>query len=50
MMNPHGSGSSACGSQEVPDHLKDPVAALVRSCDWRGMFMIELLRTEDKGL
>jgi hypothetical protein len=50
MMNPHGSGSSACISQEVPDHLKDPAAALVRSCDWRGMFMIELLRTEDGRL
>ena len=49
MMNPHGSGSSACISQEIPNDLKRPVAAFVRSCDWRGMFMIELLRTEDKG-
>jgi hypothetical protein len=50
MMNPHGSGSSACISQEVPDDLKRPVAAFVRSCDWRGMFMIELLRTDDNRL
>src|SRR5947209_3682515 len=50
MMNPHGSGSSACISQGVPGHLKEPAAALVRSCDWRGMFMIELLRTEDNRL
>jgi len=50
MMNPHGSGSSACISQEVPDDLKRPVAASVKSCDWRGMFMMELLRTEDKRL
>ena len=50
MMNSHGSGSSACISQEVPDDLKRPVAAFVRSCDWRGMFMMELLRTEDERL
>lgn len=50
MMNPHGSGSSACISHEVPDDVKGPVTAFVTSCDWRGMFMIELLRTEDKRL
>ncbi len=50
MMNPHGSGSSACISQEVPDVLKGPVAAFVQSCDWRGMFMMELLHTEDERL
>jgi hypothetical protein len=47
MMNPHGSGSSACISQQVPDDLKEPVAAFVKSCGWRGMFMVELLRTVD---
>jgi hypothetical protein len=50
MMNPHGSGSSACISQQVPDQLKGPIADFVKSCDWRGMFMIELLRTENGGL
>jgi hypothetical protein len=47
MMNPHGSGSSACISQAVPHDLKARVAAFVKSCEWRGMFMVELLRTED---
>ena len=47
MMNPHGSGSSACISQEVPEELKGPITAFVASCGWRGMFMIELLRTRD---
>jgi len=50
MMNPHGSGSSACISQEVPDTLKAPVAAFLKTCDWRGMFMIELLRMEDESV
>jgi biotin carboxylase len=48
MMNPHGSGSSACISQAVPDGLKAPVAAFLESYGWRGMFMVELLRTRDE--
>lgn len=47
MINPHGSGSSACRSQEVPEELKGPITAFIASCGWRGMFMIELLRTRD---
>ena len=47
MMNPHGSGSSACISQAVPDDVKASVEAFVGSFGWRGMFMVELLRTED---
>jgi len=47
MMNPHGSGSSACISQKVPDELKESIATFVKSCGWRGMFMVELLRTMD---
>jgi len=47
MMNPHGSGSSACISQHVPDDVKEQVAVFVKSCGWRGMFMVELLRTAD---
>ena len=31
MMNPHGSGSSACVSQAVPNAVKAPVAAFVQS-------------------
>ena len=44
MMNPHGSGSSACISQEVPEDLKIPVARWIKNTGWRGLFMIELLR------
>jgi len=47
MMNPHGSGSSACISAAVPESLKASVTAFVSSCGWRGMFMVELLRTDD---
>lgn len=48
MMNPHGSGSSACASQPVPEKLKGPVERMVRDAGWRGLFMIELLR-DDSG-
>ncbi len=44
MMNPHGSGSSACISQPVPEDLRSKVEALVGKANWRGLFMIELLR------
>jgi hypothetical protein len=44
MMNPEGSGSSACISQLVPDDLKVKVDALMAAAKWRGLFMIELLR------
>lgn len=50
MMNPHGSGSSACVSQAVPDEIRDPIERLVKMCDWRGMFMCEFLRTTDGRL
>jgi len=44
MMNPHGSGSSACISQMVPEELKPPIERLIRKTGWCGLFMIELLR------
>lgn len=44
MMNPQGSGSSACISQSVPDGLKVLVERFVRNTGWNGLFMIELLR------
>jgi predicted ATP-grasp superfamily ATP-dependent carboligase len=50
MMNPHGSGSSSCVSEAVPDEVKPPVAALIQSSGWRGMFMVELLRSQDGRL
>ena len=44
MMNPHGSGSSACMSQLVPEEVKPAVERLIRQIGWRGLFMVELLR------
>jgi predicted ATP-grasp superfamily ATP-dependent carboligase len=48
MMNPEGSGSSACVSQPVPPDLRTKVQAFIRNAGWRGLFMIELLR-DDSG-
>jgi hypothetical protein len=50
MMNPQGSGSSACISQAVPDGLKATVEALIAQTNWRGLFMVELLRDESDRL
>jgi hypothetical protein len=47
MMNPHGSGSSACVSQGVADDLRQPIEKLVRQIGWKGLFMVELLRSQD---
>jgi hypothetical protein len=44
MMNPHGSGSSACVSQPVPEELRVIVGKFIQQTGWRGLFMIELLR------
>lgn len=44
MMNPHGSGSSACASQPVHADLRILTERFVRETGWRGLFMIELLR------
>lgn len=44
MMDPQGSGSSACISQPVPEEIKSKVEALIGKTGWRGLFMIELLR------
>ena len=44
MMNPQGSGSSACVSQSAPDDLKAKAEAFIGRANWRGLFMIELLR------
>lgn len=46
MMNPAGSGSSACVSSPVPEMLRDPIARLLEAVDWNGMFMVEVLRSE----
>jgi hypothetical protein len=47
MMNPAGSGSSACASSQVPEMLRDPIARLLKTAEWDGMFMVELLRSGD---
>jgi hypothetical protein len=47
MMNPQGSGSSACISQSVSDNVKSKAEALIALTGWRGVFMIELLRDRD---
>jgi hypothetical protein len=46
MMNPQGSGSSACVSQAVPSELRSQAEELITKAKWRGLFMIELLRNE----
>jgi hypothetical protein len=48
MMNPQGSGSSACASRPVPEELKAKVEAFITKAKWHGLFMIELLR-DDSG-
>lgn len=45
MMNPAGSGSSACASAPVPEELLDSVEHLFAGTGWNGMFMLELLRS-----
>jgi biotin carboxylase len=44
MMNPQGSGSSACVSVSVGEDLREKARTLIEQIGWRGLFMIELLR------
>ena len=44
MMNPEGSGSSACISQTPANDVKAMAEAMVAAAGWCGPFMIELLR------
>jgi predicted ATP-grasp superfamily ATP-dependent carboligase len=46
MMNPRGSGSSACRSIPVAEELLRPVRDFIAGSELRGLFMIELLRDE----
>lgn len=48
MMNPQGSGASACVSQVVSKDLQTKTEQLIESTGWRGLFMVELLR-DDAG-
>ncbi len=47
MMNPAGSGSSACISVRVNDDLAQAAARMLTEIGWRGMFMLEFLRSSD---
>src|ERR1043166_1037545 len=44
MMNPHGSGSSACMSRSIPETVKAPIQRMIIENQWRGLFMVELLQ------
>jgi hypothetical protein len=44
MMNPRGSGSSACRSVPVAADVIGPVRELIGKSGWHGLFMVELLR------
>ncbi len=44
MMNPRGSGSSACRSILVDPDLVEPARAFLAEAGWHGIFMLELLR------
>jgi len=44
MMNPQGSGSSACASVPVSEDVKAKAQRLIENTGWCGLFMIELLR------
>jgi hypothetical protein len=46
MMNPKGSGASACRSIPIADHPVDCAKRMLLKLQWRGMFMIEMLRDE----
>src|SRR5262249_12217731 len=46
MMNPQGSGSSACESQPVDEEVKHTAQKMITNIGWCGLFMVELLRDE----
>lgn len=48
MMNPAGSGSSACASARPPAELIEPVQRFLVGAGWEGIFMVELLRGDDE--
>jgi biotin carboxylase len=47
MMNPRGSGSSACRPWQVDKDLAAAGERLLANVGWRGMFMLEFLRDDD---
>ena len=44
MMNPHGSGSSACYSIPVDEQLRNTADKFLKKIAWDGIFMIEMLK------
>jgi len=50
MMNPAGSGASACESHAPSPEICDISERFLKRIQWRGMFMIEMLRTRDGRL
>ena len=46
MMNPRGSGSSACRSVPVAHDVIDQVRDMISRSRWHGLFMVELLRDD----
>ena len=44
MMNPAGSGSSCCETFTPSSGIRESVERFLDSSDWRGLFMVELLR------
>jgi hypothetical protein len=48
MMNPLGSGSSACRSVDPPADLVDLSAGFVERLGWNGLFMLEFLTDADR--
>jgi predicted ATP-grasp superfamily ATP-dependent carboligase len=44
MMNPQGSGSSACETTPVDPELAAAAGRFLHDADWRGVFMLEFLR------
>jgi predicted ATP-grasp superfamily ATP-dependent carboligase len=47
MMNPHGSGSSACASAPVEEELARAAERMLLDVGWNGLFMVEILRSRD---
>jgi biotin carboxylase len=48
MMNPAGSGSSACVSAPVPPDLATAIQRFIEETEWEGLFMVELLHAADQ--
>jgi len=50
MMNPLGSGSSACASVQITDQPIDLLERMFTETNWRGIFMVEMLRDTQNQL